>query len=146
MADPLQAGDIVRIRGCYLGLVMHAWDSTMAPVSGRLVSIDYLGDTLHHEFGWHVGVLDAASVEFMAKGVPPGVPVEELGMEHPWIMARFQARIDASFARRAGTSFRDSLAMAETRAEDLFGGAPQGWIATAVARAYADCAFDRRTP
>ncbi len=146
MADPLQAGDIVRIRGCYLGLVMHAWDSTMAPVSGRLVSIDYLGDTLHHEFGWHVGVLDAASVEFMAKGVPPSVPVEELGMEHPWIMARFQARIDASFARRAGTSFRDALAMAETRAEDLFGGAPQGWIATAVARAYADCAFDSRTP
>ena len=146
MADPLQVGDIVRIRGCYLGLVMHAWDSTMAPVSGRLVSIDYLGDTPRWEFGWHVGVLDAAAVEFMAKGVPPGTPVAELGMEHPWIMARFQARIDASFARRAGTSFRDSLAMAETRAEDLFGGAPQGWIATAVARAYADCAFDRRTP
>jgi hypothetical protein len=146
MADPLQAGDIVRIRGCYLGLVMHAWDSTMAPASGRLVSVDYLGYTPQWQFGWHVGVLDAASFEFMAKGVLPGVPVEELGMNHPWIMARFQAGIDASFARRGGTSFRDALALAEERASDLFGGAPPGWVATAVARIYADCAFDRRTP
>ena len=89
MADPLQAGDIVRIRGSYLALVMHAWDSTMAPVSGRLVSIDYLGDTPRWEFGWHVGVLDAAAFEFMAKGakgVPSGTPVAELGMDHPWII------------------------------------------------------------
>jgi hypothetical protein len=143
MADPLQPGDIVRIRGCFLGLVMHAWDSTMAPVSGRLVSVDFLGHTPQWQFGWHVGVLDAASFEFMAKGVPPGTPVEELGMEHPWIMARFQAGIDASFARRCGTSFRDALAKAEVRSGDLFGGAPQGWVATAVARIYADCAFDR---
>jgi hypothetical protein len=146
MAEPLQAGDIVRIRGCYLGIVMHAWDSTMAPVSGRLVSIDYLGYRLHHEFGWHVGVLDAATVEFMANGVPPGKPVAELGMDHPWIMARFQARIDASMARRWGTSFRDALADAEERATNLFGGAPPGWVAMAVSRAYADCAFDRPTP
>ena len=146
MADPLQPGDIVRIRGGFLGLVMHAWDSTMAPVSGRLVSVDYLGHTPQWQFGWHVGVLDAAIVEFMVKGVPPGAPVAELGMEHPWIMARFQARIDASMASRDGTSFRDALAMAEARAGELFGGAPQGWIATAVARAFADCAFDRRTP
>lgn len=77
----------------------------------------------------------------MAKSVLSGVPVEELGMEHPWIMARFQARIDASMARRAGTSFRDALAMAEAQAEDLFGGVPPGWVATAVARIYADSAF-----
>jgi hypothetical protein len=146
MSEPLQPGDIVRIRGCYLGLVMHAWDSTMAPVSGRLVSIDYLGYRLQHEFGWHIGVLDSAMVEFMAKGVPPGAPIAELGMEHPWIMARFQAGIDASFARRSGTSFRDALARAEVRAGDLFGGAPQGWVAMAVARMYADLASDRRTP
>ncbi len=146
MADPLQAGDIVRIRGCFLGLVTHTWDSTMAPVSGRLVSVDYLGHTPQWQFGWHVGVLDAAVFEFMAKGVLPDVPVEELGMDHPWIMARFQAGIDASFARRWGTSFRDALARAEVRAGDLFGGAPQGWVATAVARVYADCAFDRRIP
>jgi hypothetical protein len=145
MADPLQPGDIVRIRGCFLGLVMHAWDSTMAPVSGRLVSVDYLGYTPQWQFGWHVGVLDSAMVEFMAKGAPPGIPVAELGMQHPWIMARFQAGIDASFARRAGTSFRDALAMSEARADDLFGGAPQGWVATAVARIYADCAHDRRS-
>jgi hypothetical protein len=138
MAEPLQAGDIVRIRGCYLGLVMHAWDSTMAPMSGRLVSIDYLGYRLHHEFGWHVGVLDSAMVEFMAKGVPPGVPIEELGMEHPWIMARFQAGVDASMARRAGISFCDALAIAEARAEYLFAGAPTAWVAMAVARTYAD--------
>jgi hypothetical protein len=146
MADPLQPGDIVRIQGCFLGLVMHAWDSTMAPVSGRLVSLDYLGHTPQWQFGWHVGVMDAATVEFMANGVLPGVPVEELGMDHPWIMARFQAGIDASFARRAGTSFRDALAMSEARADDLFGGAPQGWVATAVARIYAECAHDRRSP
>jgi hypothetical protein len=146
MADHLQAGDIVRIRDRFLGLVMHAWDSAMAPVSGRLVSVDYLGDAPQWQFGWHVGVLDAATVEFMAKGVPPGAPVAELGMEHPWIMARFQARIDASIARRWETSFRDALAMAEVRAGDLFGGAPQGWVAMAVAREYADCASDRRTP
>jgi hypothetical protein len=146
MADPLQPGDIVRIRGCYLGLVMHAWDSTMAPVSGRLVSVDYLGHTPRWEFGWHIGVVDSAMVEFMAKGVLPGLPVEELGMEHPWIMARFQAGIDASFARRDGTSFRDALAMSEARADDLFGGAPPGWVAMAVARTYADCASDRRIP
>jgi hypothetical protein len=146
MADPLQTGDIVRIRGCYLGLVMHAWDSTMAPTSGRLVSIDYLGYAPQWAFGWHVGVLDSAMVGFMAKGVPPGTPVAELGMEHPWIMARFQAGIDASMARRDGTSFRDALAMAEVRAGDLFGGAPPGWVATAVARIYAACASDRRTP
>ena len=141
MADPLQPGDIVRIRGCYLGLVMHAWDSAMAPVSGRLVSVDYLGHTPQWEFGWHVGVLDAASFEFMAKGLPPDTPVEELGMHHPWIMARFQAGIDASMARRSGASFRDALAMAEARAENLFGRTPPGWVATAVARMYADCAF-----
>jgi hypothetical protein len=146
MADPLQPGDIVRIRGCFLGLVMHAWDSTMAPVSGRLVAVDYLGHTPQWQFGWHVGVLDTATVEFIAKGVLPGVPVEQLGMEHPWIMARFQAGIDASFARRWGTSFRDALARAEVRAGDLFGGAPQGWVAMAVAQIYADCAFDRRSP
>jgi hypothetical protein len=146
MPDPLQPGDIVRIRDRFLGLVMHAWDSTMAPVSGRLVSVDYLGHTPQWQFGWHVGVLDAATVEFMAKGVPPGTPVAELGMEHPWIMARFQARIDASMARRWGTSFRDALAQAEERAGDLFGGAPPGWVATAVAREYADSASDRRTP
>ncbi len=146
MPDPLQPGDIVRIRGCYLGLVMHAWDSTMAPVSGRLVVVDYLGHTPQWQFGWHIGVLDADTVEFMAKGVPPGAPVAELGMEHPWIMARFQAGIDASMARRAGISFRDALAMAEARADDLFDGAPPGWGAMAVARIYAARAFDRRTP
>lgn len=146
MADPLQAGDIVRIRGCFLGLVMHAWDSTMAPLSGQLVSVDYLGHTPQWQFGWHVGVLDAAAFEFMAKGVLPDVPVEELGMDHPWIMARFQAGIDASFARRWGTSFHDALARAKERAGDLFGGTPQGWVATTVARVYADCAFDRRIP
>jgi hypothetical protein len=146
MADPLQAGDIVRIRGCYLGLVTHAWDSTMAPASGRLVSVDYLGYAPQWAFGWHVGVLDSARVEFMANGIPPGTPVAQLGMEHPWIMARFQAGIDASMARRLGTPFRDALAMAEERAGDLFGGAPRGWVATAVARIYADCAFDRRSP
>ncbi len=146
MADPLQVGDIVRIQDRFLGLVMHAWESTMAPVSGRLVSVDYLGDAPQWQFGWHVGVLDAATVEFMAKGVLPSVPVEELGMEHPGIMARFQARIDASMARRLGTPFRDALAMAEERAGDLFGRAPRGWVATAVARIYADCAFDRRSP
>jgi hypothetical protein len=146
MTDHLQAGDIVRIQDRFLGLVMHAWDSTMAPVSGRLVSIDYLGEAPQWQFGWHVGVLDAATVEFMAKGVPPGAPVAELGMEHPWIMARFQARIDASMARRWGTSFRDALAMAEARAGNLFGEAPPGWVATAVAREYADSAHDRRTP
>lgn len=48
-------------------------------------------------------------------------------------------------ARRWGYLFRDALAMAEERATDLFGGAPPGWVAMAVARAYADCAFDRRT-
>jgi hypothetical protein len=146
MPDSLQAGDIVRIRSCYLGLVMHAWNSTMAPQSGRLVSIDYLGYAPQWAFGWHVGVLDSARVEFMAKGVPPGTPVAELGMEHPWIMARFQAGVDASMARRDGISFGDALAMAEARAGDLFGGAPPGWVATAVARIYAACAFDRRTP
>jgi hypothetical protein len=146
MADHLQAGDIVRIQDRFLGLVTHAWDSTMAPVSGGLVSVDYLGDAPQWQFGWHVGVLDAATVEFMAKGVPPGAPVAELGMEHPWIMARFQAGIDASMARRDGISFLDALAMAEERASDLFGGAPPGWVATAVARIYAACAFDRRTP
>ncbi len=78
----------------------------MAPLSGRLVSVDFLGDAPQWQFGWHVGVLDAATVEFMAKGVPPGTSVAELGMEHPWIMARFQARIDSSMARRWGTSFR----------------------------------------
>jgi hypothetical protein len=146
MADPLQPGDIVRIRGCFLGLVMHAWDSTMAPVSGRLVSVDYLGHTPQWEFGWHVGVLDAATFEFMAKGVLPGVPVEELGMDYPWIMARMQAGIDATMARRAGATFREALSMAEARAEDLFEGAPGGWVAMAVARTYADWASDRRTP
>jgi hypothetical protein len=140
MTEPLQAGDIVRIRGCYLGLVMHAWDSTMAPVSGRLVSNDYLGYRLHHEFGRHIGVVDSAVVEFMARGVPPGTPVAELGMDHPWIMARFQAGIDSSMARRAGLAFHDALVMAEARAEDLFDGAPPGWVAIAVARIYADCA------
>jgi hypothetical protein len=146
MADPLQAGDIVRFRGCYLGLVMHARDSTMAPVSGRLVSNDYLGYRLHHEFARHVGILDAAAVEFMAKGVPPGIPVAELGMEHPSIMARMQAGINATMARRAGATFRDALSKAEARAEDLFDGAPEGWVAMAVARTYAVWASDRRTP
>jgi hypothetical protein len=146
MADPLQPGDIVRIRGCYLGLVMHAWDSTMAPVSGRLVSIDYLGYRLHHEFGRYIGVVDSTMVEFMAKGVPPGTPVVESGMDHPWIMARFQAGIDASMARSAGISFRDALVSAGVRADDLFGGAPPGWVAMAVARTYADYASDRCRP
>lgn len=146
MADPLQAGDIVRFRGRYLGLVMYARDSTMAPVSGRLVSIDYLGYRLHHEFARHVGILDASAVEFMAKGIPPGTPVAELGMEHPWIMARMQAGIDATMARRTGATFREALSMAEARAADLFDGAPEGWVAMAVARTYADWAADRHCP
>jgi hypothetical protein len=62
---------------------MHALDSTVAPKSGRLVSIDYLGYASQWEFGWHFGLLDAVAVEFMAKGVLPGAPVEELGMGHP---------------------------------------------------------------
>ncbi|MBA3033565.1 MAG: hypothetical protein KKF85_06100 [Gammaproteobacteria bacterium] len=147
MAEPLQRGDIVRFMSSYLGIIGHAWDSTMAPVSGRLVSIDYLGYKCHCAFGWHVGVVDAATVEFMAKGVLPGAIVEELGMEHPWIMARMQARIDAAAAYRYSTSsFREVLAMAECRADDLFGGAPQGWVATAVAQVYAGRGHDRQRP
>lgn len=146
MDDPLQRGDIVRFGSSYLGIVAHAWDSCMAPQSGRLVSIDYLGHKPHWSFGFHVGVVDAATVEFVAKGVMPNDPVGELGMEHPWIMARMQARIDASLARRAGISFKDALARAESRAAGLFGGAPPGWVATAVAQAFADFAFDRDSP
>lgn len=144
--DSLQRGDIVRFMSSYLGIVGDAWDSTMAPVSGRLVSIDYLGYECPCAFGRHVGVLDAAEVDFMAKGVLPDAPVEELGMDHPWIMARFQARIDASFDLKNGMPFHEALAQAECRANDLFGGAPPGWIATAVAQVYADCAHDRQRP
>lgn len=63
---------------------------------------------------------------------------EELGMDHPWIMARFQARIDASFARRNGVPFHEALAQAERRAVDLFGDVPEGWVTKAVAQAYED--------
>ena len=146
MADALQPGDIVRFMSFYLGVVSHAWTSELATSSGQLVSIDYLGEKRHWAFGWHIGVVDAEAVEFMAKGVPPGAPVEELGMGHPWIMARTQARIDASMARSQGASFAEALAMAETRAADLFGSVPTGWVATAVARAYTDDAIDRRIP
>lgn len=146
MAEPLQRGDIVRFMRSYLGIVGDARDCTGDPVSGQSVSIDYLGYECPSAFGQHVGVLDAAEVEFMAKGVLPDAPVEALGMEHPWIMARFQARIDASFARSDGVPFREALAAAERRAVELFDGAPSGWVATAVAQVYADCACDRQNP
>lgn len=142
MTDPLQCGDIVRFMGHHLGIVAHAWDSTMAPASGRLVVVDYVGHKRQPAFGARVGVLDASRVEFMAKGVLPSADTGDLGMEHPSIMARMQAGIDAAMAYRCGFSFRGALAMAGSRADDLFGGAPPGWVATAVARVYASSAHD----
>ncbi len=64
----LVAGDIVRYRNEFLALVVHAWESTMAPVSGRLVSLEYLGEDPHWDLGRRLGVIDASNVEFVAHG------------------------------------------------------------------------------
>lgn len=133
----LVAGDIVRYQKHFLALVVNAWSSSLAPVSGRLVSLEYLGDHQHWAFGRHMGVIDASDVEFFARGVPPDAPVEELGMGHPWIVARMQAGIDAGFSLRCGTSLQDALQAAQERASGLFGDVPAGWIEMAVARVYA---------
>jgi len=68
----LVAGDIVRYHKEFLALVVHAWESTMAPVSGRLVSLEYLGDDPQWDLGRRIGVIDAANVEFVARGVAAG--------------------------------------------------------------------------
>lgn len=142
MDDLIQPGDIVRFRSQFLGRVGRIWASDLATVSGQLVSIECLGECAEWTFGPHLDALDLADIEIMAKGIPPDAVVEELGMEHPWIMARLQARIDASFARENWLHFADALAIAEARAIDLFGGAPQGWVATAVARVFVNHGYD----
>ena len=65
-ATQLVAGDIVRYRKDVLALVEHAWDSTMAPISGRLVSLVYLDRDLKRDFGRRIGAIDASYVEFVA--------------------------------------------------------------------------------
>lgn len=138
----LELGDIVRFKSEFLGKVCHIWSSTLAIRSGQLILIEHLEEGCTWSFGSYVEPFDVESVEFIAKGIPPGAPVEELGMGHPWIMARMQARIDASFLRESGMRFKQALAMAESRASDLFGGAPQGWVATAVASVFANNAYE----
>jgi hypothetical protein len=144
MAELLEPGDIVRFEARFLGRVTGVVPSPLAPISGTLVSIEALEADLGWSFGMHCAPLDAAMVEFMARGTVPGAVVEDLGMEHPWIMARMQARIDASFALQSGLGFVEALAMAESRAADLFGDVPRGWVATAVAKAFANDADDPR--
>ena len=138
----LQIGDIVRFKSEFLGKVHHIWSSTLALRSGQLILIEHPEEGCTWSFGRYVEPFDAEGVEFIAKGISPGAPVEELGMDHPWIMARMQARIDASFAREDGVRLKQALAMAESRANDLFGGAPQGWVATAVASVFANNAYE----
>lgn len=133
----LVAGDIVRYRKDFLALVVHAWDSTMAPVSGRLVSLESLGPDLHQGLGRHIGVIDASNVEYVAHGVPPDAPDAEVAMEHPWMMARTQVEIDAATSHRFGTPLQQALQSARRRASELFGDVPAGWVEMAVARVYA---------
>jgi len=133
----LVAGDIVRYRGDLLALVVHAWDSTMAPVSGQLVSIDHLHIDQHWGYGRHIGVVDASNVEFVAHGVLPDAPDSELGMEHPWMMACMQVEIDAAALHRFGTPLQQALQSARRRTMELFGDVPAGWVEMAVARVYA---------
>ena len=79
----LNAGDVVRYRNDFLALVVHAWDSTMAPVSGRLVSLEYLGRDLHRDFGRRIGAIDASNVELVSRNVGPDAPGSEVAMARP---------------------------------------------------------------
>ena len=133
----LVAGDIVRYRGDFLALVMHAWNSDMAPLSGRLVSLEYLGNDQRFGKGRHIGAVDASNVEFVAHGVRPDSFDSELAMEHPWMMAQTQVEIDAAVSHRSGTPLQQALLSARRRASQLFGDVPAGWVEMAVARVYA---------
>ncbi len=97
MADLIQPGDIVRFQSQFLGRVSRVWASELATVSGQLVSIECFGEGAEWSFGPHLDALDLADIEFMAKGVPPDAPIEELG---------------AHFAER-DRSFRQSVTDAE---------------------------------
>ncbi len=64
----VETGDIVRYRRDFLALVVHAWDSSMAPVSGRLLELESLDRHPQFCLGWRIGVVDASSVEFVGHG------------------------------------------------------------------------------
>jgi hypothetical protein len=137
-SEQIAAGDIVSYRGKFLALVVNAWDSTMAPVSGRLVSLQYLGHDSQFGLGTYIGVRDASNVEFVAHGVHPDAPDAKVATGHPWMMARTQIEIDAAASHVDGTSIQQALRAARQRATALFGALPAGWVEMAVARVYAE--------
>ena len=137
LPEQFVTGDIVRYRRNFLALVTYTWCSTMATVSGRLVSLEFLGYEPHRDLGRNIGVIDAINVEYITHGVSPDVAIIELGIDDPWIMARMQAGIDASMCLQSGMPLQEAMLTARQRASDIFGIVPNGWVEMAVARVYA---------
>ena len=62
---------------------------------------------------------------------------EPIGMDHPFFMARMQARIDAEWAADGGVPLADALRTIRARMQQLFGDVPLALVDTTVFEVYA---------
>lgn len=61
---------------------------------------------------------------------------EPIGMDHPFFMARSQARLWAAWAARDGTPLDDALRRIREQVLDLFGEVPQALVDATVTTVY----------